>query len=120
MLLAVDIDGTADADPTVFQWLLQAVRGAGGQVAILTGLASPGPVTPADVQAKQDYLAQLGVTAYDQLVVFPNDGTVGIAQLKADWCAQHDAAVLIDNSKSNCRAAADTCLVLTPWATRVK
>ena len=117
MLIACDIDGTIDSDPATFQWLLSAVRQAGGQVAILTGVHGASTVTQADVQEKADYLDQLGFTAYDQLVVFPGDSD--LPQAKADWCRAHGADLLIDNSKSNARAASECCLVLVPWATRM-
>ena len=118
MLICADIDGTIDADPPFFQWLLAAARQAGAQVAILTGVKGVEQVTPDMVQAKRDYLAQLGVTAYDTLVVFP-DGGGKLPQLKAQWCEQHGADALFDNDRGNAEAAMQHTLVLVPWGTRV-
>jgi hypothetical protein len=112
LLVAADVDGTIDADPQFFSWLLEAVRKAGGRVAILTGSDLTGD---AAMSAKREQLADLGVTDFDQLVVFPEDG---IEQAKADWCRTHGADVLIDNDRGNAQAAISECLVLVPWATR--
>jgi hypothetical protein len=118
VIVCTDLDGSIEADPPAFQHIFQALRAAGDQVAILTGVKGAKSIGPADVQAKQDYIAQLGFTAYDQLVVFPDNGQLD--ELKANWCQANGAGLLIDNSKSNARAAAACCLVLVPWATRTK
>lgn len=117
MLHAIDINGTIDADPALFQHLMSALRAAGDQVAVLTGVHGSPTVTPADVQAKRARLAELAFTAYDQLVVFPDVGN--LPALKADWCSQQGASTLIDNDRGNAEAAASECMVLVPWATRV-
>ena len=117
MLIACDIDGTIDSDPQVFQTLCAALRSAGCQVAVLTGCHGAAQITPADVEAKQEYLQQIGFTAFDQLAVFP-DGK-DLPQAKAQWCKDHGVAALIDNDRGNAEAAAAVCLVLVPWGTRV-
>lgn len=116
MLICVDIDGTIDADPAVMGHILQALHAAGDEIVILTGHHA-GPVDQAAVQAKQDYLAELGITCYLQLVVFPDDGNV--AEQKAAWIRAHGASLLIDNNRGNAQAAMNDCLVLVPWATRL-
>lgn len=115
MLVASDLDGTIDAAPDVFAPLFAAIRQAGHQLAILTGVKGAATITPADVQAKQQRLAGYGI-AYDQLAVFPDDGQ--LPQLKAQWCQQNGVALLIDNDRGNAQAAQARCLVLVPWATR--
>lgn len=117
MLIALDVDGTIDSDPQVFQTLCAALRSAGCQVAVLTGLKGAKQITPADVQAKQEYLQQLGFSAFDQLAVFPDNAN--LPQAKAQWCKDHGADVLVDNNRANAQAAQDVCLVLLPWATRM-
>ena len=116
MLVGVDIDGTADADPPVFLSLMQALRAAGSRVVILTGVAGEAQVTPADVAAKKEYLQGLGLgEAYDQLVVFGGPHV----QEKAEWIKNNGVDALIDNDRGNAQAASQYCLVLLPWATRV-
>lgn len=117
MLIALDVDGTIDSDPQVFQTLCAALRSAGCQVAVLTGLHGTKQITPADVQGKQEYLRQLGFSAFDQLAVFPDNK--GLPQAKAQWCKDHGADVLIDNNRANAEAAQGVCLVLLPWGTRM-
>ena len=117
MLIALDVDGTIDPDPQVFQTLCAALRAAGIEVAVLTGLHGIKQVQPADVQAKQQYLADLGFSAFDHLAVFPDNGD--LPHLKAQWCRDHGAAVLIDNNRANCEAAQADTLCLLPWGTRM-
>ena len=118
MLVCTDLDGSIEADLPTFQHIFAALRAAGDQVAILTGVKGVSTIGPDQVQAKRDYIAQLGFTAYDQLVVFPDDGQLD--ELKAQWCEAHGASLLVDNSKANARAASQVTLVLVPWATRTK
>jgi hydroxymethylpyrimidine pyrophosphatase-like HAD family hydrolase len=116
MLVAFDIDGTLDANPPVFLSLMQALRAAGHRVAVLTGCSGP-KVTPENIVGKEEYLQKLGFgAAYDQLVVFPDPP----AERKAEWLKTNKADVLIDNSIENVKAAADYCLCLVPWQTRIK
>lgn len=113
MLIAFDLDGTIDSNPGLYQQIMAAFRAAGATVVVLTG--SPGPqVAQADVNQKAAALANLGVTAWDQLVVVgdPTD------QVKAGWLKANGASLLIDNTKDNAKAAADICPVLVPWQTR--
>ncbi len=113
MLVAFDIDGTVDANPPIYLSLMQALRAAGQRVVILTGCGAEKPELQ-DIADKEDYLQHLGLgAAYDQLVVF-GDPT---ADLKAEWLKANHADLLIDNSKTNAKAA--PCLVLVPWQTKV-
>ena len=112
MLACFDIDGTLDADPTLFLSIMQAFRAAGHRVAVLTGCSSEA-VTAEDVTDKETYLAQLGLgAAYDQLAVFSDPPH----KAKGEWLLEHNADILFDNSKQNAREA--PVLTLVPWKTR--
>lgn len=115
--LAVDLDGTADSDASFYQALFSAIRKDGGRVAILTGRKGESTITPEIVALKKKYLAQLGISAYDDLAVFPDTGD--LPQEKAQWIEQHGVDAFIDNNKGNLEAAMPHCLCLLPWATRM-
>lgn len=112
MLVAVDIDGTVDAAPTIFLSLMQALRAAGHRVVVVTGSAAP-TVCQQDLTDKANYLQQLGLgEAYDELVVIADP----VAETKPQWLKDNGADLLIDNRKATAKAA--PCLALVPWATR--
>lgn len=114
MLVAVDVDGSADSDPATFGSVMQALKAAGHQVAVLTG-ASSDHVTKNDLAEKCGYLNSLGLGhCWDQLVVFGDPPH----KAKAKWCAKHGVDLLIDNSTKTAKAAAGACTVLVPWATK--
>lgn len=116
MILAIDVDGTADADPGMFCALMCAVKAAGGRVVVLTG-ASDSTIQPGEMQAKAEYLSKLGLGhAWDELVVFPSPPHAA----KAQWCKDNGVDVLIDNSIKTAKKATSFCTVLVPWATREK
>lgn len=113
MLIGFDIDGTIDSDPQLYLMLMQALRASGNRVVILTGYS--GPVTLEVLEAKTEYLRNLGVgEAYDELVVFADPPQ----EAKAQWLKDNHADLLIDNAVANAKLAPCPCLV--PWATRVK
>lgn len=113
MMVALDIDGTVDSDPTVMQSLMAALMAAGHQVVILTGCSSPTP-TKQDKEKKAQYLQSIGMgKVYDKLVVFGNPPH----KAKAKWCKKHHVDLLIDNSIQNAKLASKYCLVLVPWNT---
>jgi hypothetical protein len=98
------------------QALMTALMAAGHKVAVVTGV--PGDkVVPQDTIDKAAYLQSLGCAeCYDQLVVLaePHD------ENKAEWLKANHADLLVDNNKSNAKAAMGTCCVLVPWASRKK
>ncbi len=113
-LVAVDIDGTIDAEPSLMQGLMSALKAAGHQVVVVTGCGQETP-EPEDVIHKAEYLQSLGCAAcYDQLVVLGEPAD----ERKAEWLKANGADVLFDNSKANAKAAAGTCPVLVPWQSR--
>lgn len=127
MHIAVDLDGTIDASPTLFVTFLTALKTSGQTVTILTGAAGDANVSKQDIEEKKQYLARLGLgEAYDQLVVLPQvpiddpDKDTTLHDAKADWLAKNHVDLFIDNNKMNAKAAmkAGVKLVLVPWATR--
>ena len=113
MLIAVDLDGTIDSDPDLYQQMMSAWQAAGITVVVITGTLSD-TLSQSYVDQKKQALDNLGVTAWDQLIVVANPPE----QPKADWLKANGASLLIDNRKDNAKAAADICPVLVPWQTR--
>ncbi len=115
MKVAFDIDGTVDSDPAVFQSLLMALKAAGHQVIILTGVSSE-TVSPSDVESKKQYLNSIGLgKCYNQIVCFGDPPH----QAKAQWIKKNKVDLFVDNSAANAQLAADHCLVLVPWNTLI-
>ena len=115
MLIACDVDGTADAYPREMQSILQAFRAAGHTVYIVTGVTADAPGEQ-DAAEKAQYLASLGLgQCYDRLVVIAApDGVV--ADRKARYLASIGADLVLDNNVHNARAAAGQgILALVPW-----
>jgi len=111
MKVALDINGTIDADPVDYESLMSALRAAGHQVVILTGCSSPKP-TKADIKEKADYLQSIGCGhCYDKLKVFGDPPH----EAKAKYCKKHHVDILIDNSVKNAQLASEHCTVLLPW-----
>ncbi len=111
MRAALDIDGTVDADPSVFASLMSALQAAGHQVVILTGCSEPVP-TQKDLDEKAQYLNSIGQgTCWDLLVVFGDPPH----KSKARWIRDHHVDVLFDNSAENAELASKYCLALVPW-----
>jgi hypothetical protein len=117
VLVAIDLDGTIDSAPEVWSVILMALRTSNIQVAIVTGWDDD-TVPPEAMLAKITYLNKIGVgqECYDELVVVPHP----LHEYKAQWLADHNAAVLIDNKVENVNAAPEGVLTLVPWATRIK
>ena len=118
-LALVDLDGTLDAYPFELQSTMQALRAAGHQVYVVTGVTADAP-TQDVLDAKANYLASLGLSeCYDRLVIIASsDGNV--AAQKAAYAASVGADMAIDNNIDNARAyaAAGVTLVLLTWQTR--
>ena len=69
-----------------------------------------------DLEEKAAYLTKLGVgEAYTKLVLVPHP----VDTNKASYLREAGADMLVDNDKSNAKAAADICPVLVPWQSRV-
>lgn len=115
MRVCVDLDGTIDAFPYQLGELMRALRASGCVVDVLTGIDAD-KVTQADLDAKAAFLLSLGCeNTYDNLVLVPDPHP----ENKASYMREVAADMLIDNNKSNAKAAMDVCPVLVPWQTRV-
>jgi hypothetical protein len=111
--VAVDIDGTADADPAMYRGLMGGLRKAGHKVIVLTGCHHD-PITDECKAAKKADLQRLGLAdCYDKLKVYPNPP----GKAKAAYCAKHDVSLMIDNNVGTAQLARDICTVLVPWST---
>ena len=113
MNFAIDVDGTIDAFPDMFQSLCAALRAAGHDVYVITGIEQDA-VTQQDVSDKQSYLTSIGFTAYDTIWVCPQPHDEHKAKLIAD----NDVKALFDNDKDNCKAASGTTACLLLWNNR--
>jgi hypothetical protein len=95
-----DLDDTITAQPQLMGELMRALKAAGHGVVVISG-DEEGPPDPATLEAKQQLLADCGVSdCYDTLHVVG----LPVPQTKAAVMADIAASVLIDNKKANCRA----------------
>jgi len=120
MKVAVDVDGTIDANPAQMRSIMSALMAAGQYVVILTGTGD-GTATQTDWQNKVNYLNSLGCgECWNELVVVSHTDD-DLPDIKAKWCAANGVDVLIDNDKDNAKAATASGipLVLVPWASRI-
>jgi|HubBroStandDraft_6_1064221.scaffolds.fasta_scaffold03839_3 hypothetical protein len=118
MIVAVDLDGTADAFPRELQSLMSAMQAAGHTVIVVTG-TDTATIDPAEVDGKTQLLASLGMgQCYQTLVVIPGPEDE-VADRKAAYLQSVNASVLIDNRKANCKAATKAgILALCTWGSK--
>ena len=121
MNIGLDIDGTIDAFPILFQHLIAGWTAAADHVYIITGVSAP-EVTDDDHANKVAYLTSLGIppSSYYTLVVVPTKSGENHAQAKADYIKQNRIDLLIDNNVDNCKAAKSVCAVLCLWNVKEK
>ena len=117
MNFGIDIDGTADAFPILFQHLIAGWKAAGDHVYIITGVSET-EVTDADHEAKVGYLTALGIPPemYDELIVCPQPH----AENKLKVIEDKGIDLLIDNSVSNSKAAISKCAVFLLYNVKYK
>ena len=110
--IALDVDGTIDAFPVIFQSLMSAFMAAGHHVFVITGVDAT-KVTKTDIANKTAYLTGLGCGkgTYTTLIVLPQPHDTN----KAKVIKEEKIELLFDNSKANCKAAKDYCLCLLSW-----
>lgn len=106
MIVCLDLDGTATADPEFYRHLTAGLRAEGIEVHVLSG-HRPGPVSQDVVAMKESLLASLGFRRgehYDQLAAV--SGPEGkVPGGKVDYMRHVGASCLIDNSRPNVKAA---------------
>ena len=119
--IAIDVDGSIDAFPILFQHLIAGWTAAADHVYIITGVSSETP-TDADHAAKVGYLTAMGIPPeqYYQLVVLGHKPNEDVAQAKAAYIAANNIKLLIDNSVENAKAAKSECAVLLLWNVKEK
>jgi hypothetical protein len=124
MRVAVDIDGTLDANPREMQSIMSALVAAGHIVSIVTG-TSDGSVTQNDWDNKAAYVASLGCAeCWSDLTVVAHGVGNGndLATQKAQWLVDNGVDVYFDNTVANIKAAnkAGIKLCVLPWGSRIK
>lgn len=104
--IGIDIDGTIDSFPILFQHLISGMTAHGDHVYIITGVTAP-TVTDADQSAKAQFLTSVGLPpeSYYQLVIVPRTPDKNHAEEKAEYIQAHKIDLLIDNNVENCKAA---------------
>lgn len=119
--IAIDVDGTIDAFPFLFQHLIAGWTASADHVFILTGIGSD-TVTDDDHAAKVGYLTSLGISpeSYYQLVVVPTSEDAYHATNKANFIRDNKIDLLIDNNVDNCKAAKQYCAVFCLWNVKMK
>ena len=119
--IGIDINGTIDAFPILFQHLIAGWTAAADHVYIITGITAE-QVTDDDHAAKVKYLVGLGIPpeSYYQLVVMPSKPGGDHAQEKAAYIAANHINLLIDNNVDNCKAAKSECAVFCLWNVKEK
>ena len=108
--IALDIDGTIDAFPILFQSWIASWTAAGHRVYIITGIEGD-TVLDSDHANKAEYLTAMGIppTQYYQLIIIPTTADVDHAEAKAEIIKTNNIAALIDNNVENCKAAKKYC-----------
>lgn len=121
MNIGLDIDGTIDAFPLLFQHLIAGWNANADHVYIITGISAP-EATDADHAAKAEYLTGLGIppTSYYSLVVIPHTSDMDHAEGKAQFIQDNKIDLLIDNNVDNCKAAKPYCAVFCLWNVKDK
>ena len=117
MNVGVDLDGTIDSFPRVFQSLMTALVHAGHHVYVITGVSDP-QVTPEDIAAKKSYLTSLGIgpADYTQLIVCPSPHP----KHKAKAVETNKIDLMIDNKKGTAKKVDPEAAVLILWNSKEK
>ncbi len=116
MIIACDIDGTLDADPSGFGSLLAGMKANGHRIVVLTGCSSK-HVTQADLDEKGAYLTKLGMgNSWDELVVFADPPH----EAKAQWVRENmgPGDLAFENSITNAQLMAQFTTVCLVWGSK--
>jgi hypothetical protein len=121
MNIGLDIDGTIDAFPILFQSWIAAWNAAGHRVYIITGIEGD-TVQDSDYMNKAEYLTAMGIpaTQYYKLIIVPSIPGVGHADAKAEIIQKNAISALIDNNVNNCKAAKKYCAVFLMYNVKEK
>ena len=119
--IGIDIDGTIDAFPILFQHLIAGWKASADHVYVITGISAD-VATDEDHANKVQYLTGLGIPPemYYQLVVLPHPAGEPVANAKAKYIEANSIDLLIDNNVENCKAAKQYCAVLCLWNVKEK
>jgi hypothetical protein len=100
-----DLDDTVTSTPDQMRAIMAGLRAQGHQVHVLSA-AHNGKATPNIVAQKRALLKSLGcANCYDRLAVVDGGKKKVVAANKVAYLRRHDAAALIDNNKTNVKAA---------------
>ena len=118
--IGIDIDGTIDAFPNLFQHLIAGWKANADHVYVITGITAD-VATDDDHANKVGYLTALGIPPemYYQLVVIPHSQGY-VADAKAQYIQDNHIDLLIDNNVENCKAAKKYCAVFCLWNVKEK
>lgn len=98
MIYAFDIDGTLTADPVRLGAIMQALRGAGHRVIVITGCLS-GALTPVEIRKAQ--LESYGVKHkdhYDSLYVVEGPDYDDVGRGKGRLCREESVDMMIEDT----------------------
>lgn len=115
MNFALDFDGVISAFPEVCQTMMSALTGAGHRVYVITGIEGK-TVGQSDIDDKRHALTAMGIGPhlYHDVIVCPKPH----AENKLKAVKDNDIAVLMDNSKKNCKAVAQQAVAFLLWNDR--
>lgn len=108
--VALDLDGTISAIPSVFAALGKAICDDGNRVTVLTGALNNFPDSTRTVEGRLKQLESLGLFRWihftDVEVCVAKSGSE-VAQLKRSYCQDNKVDLLIDDEPMYCNAAND-------------
>lgn len=105
MIICFDLDGTISSAPQEMRAIMEALRGRGDEVHVLTGHKGDS-VNDGVIASKLALLKSLGCEGcFDRLAVVANPKNK-VARQKAHYMKSVGASMLVDNSKKNVKAAA--------------
>ena len=122
MNIGIDIDGTVDSFPILFQHLIAGWTAAGDHVFIITGVSTP-TVTDDDYTNKVGYLTAMGIppSIYYKLIIVPAGvDESGHAAQKLQVLKDNNITALFDNNVENIKAATEVCAGFLLWNVKEK
>lgn len=105
MLVAIDLDGTLDVAPMQWREILLGLIDRGHRVVVLTGINDGSTPDQTGWDTKVAKLSALGCSDCWHELVMLSLKEPQLADAKAQWLVANGAAVFIDNTKPNVKAA---------------